>query len=73
MNSCFEQVSRGDALLFDVVAAVVADADPRSFTAQQVANVARGRGGKVAEFAPVRVRTSNGQVALQGQAHRQTS
>ena len=40
---------------------------------QQVANVASGRVGKVAELAPVRVRTSNGQVTLQRQAHRQTS
>ena len=40
---------------------------------QQVANVASGRVGKVAELAPVRVGTSNGQVTLQGQAHRQTS
>ena len=40
---------------------------------QQVASVASSRGGKVAELAPVGVCTSNGQVTLQGLAHRQTS
>ena len=40
---------------------------------QQVANAASGRGGKVAGLAQVGVRASNGQVILQGQAHRQTS
>ena len=40
---------------------------------QQVANVASDRGGMAAGLALVRVRASNGQVTLQGQAHKQTS
>ena len=40
---------------------------------QQVASVASSRSGKLAELAPVEVCTSNGQVTLQGLAHRQTS